>query len=79
MQKINENILLADASGRSLSAKEVFKHAIKFLKNDLRGVCALTLTEDIKESEVLWVLTVPAVWDEMAKFFLRQAAEEVGA
>lgn len=77
--KIEENILLEDATGKSLPAKDVFTHAIKFLKEDLKTVCALGITEDINESEVLWVLTVPAIWNEIAKRFMRQAAEATPA
>lgn len=69
--------MLEDATGKSLPAKDVFTHAIKFLKEDLKTVCALGITEDINESEVLWVLTVPAIWNEIAKRFMRQAAEAV--
>ena len=32
----------------------------------------------IKASDIGWVLTVPAIWDEAAKQFMRQAAAEAG-
>lgn len=30
-----------------------------------------------KDGEILWVLTVPAIWDDSAKVFMREAAIEV--
>jgi len=32
----------------------------------------------IKEGDVLWVLTVPAIWDDAAKVFMKEAAKQVG-
>lgn len=31
----------------------------------------------IQEEEIHWVLTVPAIWDDSAKKFMRDAAEKV--
>lgn len=31
----------------------------------------------IEESDVMWVLTVPAIWDDKSKQFMREAAEKV--
>lgn len=77
MQNIEENILLEDATSKCLPAKDVFKHAIKFLREDLKSACSRSTGESINDSDILWVLTVPAIWNDMAKRFMRQAAEEV--
>ena len=29
------------------------------------------------DSSVIWVITVPAIWDDSAKQFMEEAAEEV--
>ena len=34
-------------------------------------------TDAIKPSEINWVLTVPAIWSDAAKQFMREAAVEV--
>jgi hypothetical protein len=31
----------------------------------------------VKPEEIRWVLTVPAIWDDRAKRFMRDAAEQV--
>ena len=69
--------MLEDAFGKQLPAKDVFKHAIKFLRDDLLRECSKGIISTIEDRDVLWVLTVPAIWNEMAKRFMRVAAEEV--
>lgn len=65
-----------DIRGREMPALEIFTHAVKFMKKHLfnnlegRGI-------KVEDSEILWVLTVPAIWDDPAKEFMRQAAEQV--
>lgn len=61
----------------SLPAIDMFKHAIKALKDHFeeaargRGVV-------FKPEEVLYVLTVPAIWSESAKEFMKKAAIKAG-
>lgn len=38
---------------------------------------AITRQEDVFPTDVFWVLTIPAIWSEPAKQFMRKAAEEV--
>jgi hypothetical protein len=33
--------------------------------------------DGIRNSDIHWVLTVPAIWNDAAKQFMREAAEEV--
>lgn len=59
-----------------MRAITVFAHAIRYLKEhmlktlDQRGA-------GIKARDINWVLTVPAIWDDPSKQFMREAAEEV--
>ena len=59
-----------------MKALTVFSHAIKYLKDHL-----LESLENrgsiVEKEEILWVLTVPAIWDHTAKLFMRKAAEKV--
>lgn len=67
---------ISDIRGRNLKALTVFSHAIRYLKDHL-----LKSLKDkgsiVKERDILWVLTVPAIWDHTAKLFMRKAAEKV--
>ncbi|XP_060594200.1 heat shock 70 kDa protein 12A-like isoform X2 [Ruditapes philippinarum] len=76
---LGRNLLLEDASGKKLSAKLVFSLSIKHLKDDL-----LKLSENrisgggLRDGDIKWVLTVPAIWNDGAKQFMREAAREAG-
>ncbi|KAJ8007820.1 hypothetical protein DPEC_G00098170 [Dallia pectoralis] len=65
---------LEAVSGRKVRAIEVFAHALRFF-----GEHALKEVKDqsssiLKGEEVRWVITVPAVWRQPAKQFMREAA-----
>jgi molecular chaperone DnaK (HSP70) len=55
----------------------VFSLAIKFLKEDLLEECRKQLVDVLTEKDIQWVLTVPAIWNDGAKQFMREAAEDV--
>ena len=65
-----------DVRGRSLPAIYVFSAAIgalrQYLMNQVekRGL-------NLRPDEIKWVLTVPAMWTDMAKEFMRESAEQV--
>ena len=61
---------------KELPALLVFSEAIRYLKGHLTDMMSkqgFTLGDD----DVGWVLTVPAIWDDGAKQFMREAAEKV--
>ena len=69
-----------------MSALDVFKHSIAFIKGELlrelkkQDILSTTLKTEpnkIKENEIGWVLTVPAIRDFTAKQFMREAAKRV--
>jgi molecular chaperone DnaK (HSP70) len=69
--------MLEDETGKMLPAKSVFSLAIEFLKKDLLEECHKQLADDLSEDDIKWVLTVPAIWNDGAKQFMREAAEQV--
>lgn len=77
MQNITEPFLLQDDKERiALPAVVIFVHSITALKTHFenavkdRGVV-------FKPENVLYVLTVPAIWSESAKEFMKKAAIKV--
>lgn len=78
-EELGRNELLEDVSGKKLPAKTVFSLSIKYLKDDLiessRGRIA---GGGLKYEDIAWVLTVPAIWNDAAKQFMREAAIEAG-
>ncbi|XP_052778678.1 heat shock 70 kDa protein 12A-like [Mya arenaria] len=77
-QKLHRNLLLEDENGRKLLARTVFALAIKYLKEDLWVVSNDRIANAVLQNEIHWVLTVPAIWNNAAKQFMREAAEEAG-
>lgn len=59
-----------------MPAKQIFAASIKAIKDELLE-CLVTAGRGAAEHEIRWVLTVPAIWRDEAKYFMRQCAEEV--
>ncbi|XP_060577016.1 heat shock 70 kDa protein 12A-like [Ruditapes philippinarum] len=76
-KKLTRDIKLKDDKGLTLSAMKVFSEGIRYLKDHL----IMTSEEKgvgLRFEEVHWVLTVPAIWNDSAKQFMREAAIEAG-
>ncbi|XP_060552835.1 heat shock 70 kDa protein 12B-like [Ruditapes philippinarum] len=75
---LGQTFKIQDIAGKSLSANVVFSLSIKYLKDDLlETIRSRLLDKTILESDIHWVLTVPAIWNDVAKQFMRSAAENV--
>lgn len=72
-----ETLELKEAGGKTLPAMTVFTLSIKAIKDHLLDMLD-TRGTTLQAEEVLWVLTVPAIWTDSAKFFMRKAAIEAG-
>lgn len=59
-----------------MPAMKVFGEVIKYLKGHLLGALKKRGTL-VDNSDIHWVLTVPAIWADSAKQFMREAAYEV--
>ena len=65
--------MLRDDKGKEMPAMTVFSESIKFLKHHFLDSCS-DRQYGLEENEIHWVLTVPAIWDDTAKQFMREAA-----
>ncbi|KAK3098915.1 hypothetical protein FSP39_024266 [Pinctada imbricata] len=74
-KKVSNSFILKDTEGRSIDAMIVFTNAIKSLKIDAMADMSKRLG-DINEDDVTFILTVPAIWREPSKQFMRIAAEK---
>ncbi|XP_060585439.1 heat shock 70 kDa protein 12B-like [Ruditapes philippinarum] len=79
-QRLGRDMMIYDITGKkSLPAKTVISLSIQYMKDDLMSVLQQrTFGCGIKADEIHWVLTVPAIWNDAAKQFMREAAHEVG-
>lgn len=65
------------ADGREMPLMKVISESLKFIADKALA----KLTEQVGrvvKTKIQWVLTVPALWDEKHKQFMRQAAAEAG-
>ena len=71
---ISRNLILEDGNGHTMNATKVFSESIKYLKDHFVGKIE---SFKLVETDIHWVLTVPAIWKDNAKQFMREAAEQV--
>lgn len=73
---------IEDTLGRSMKAIVIFTAAIRFICQHLLRVLNDTIrsndTVEIKgDTDIHWVLTVPAIWNDLSKHFMREVATKV--
>ncbi len=51
---------------------------LKLLKNFAISKIFNTTAGNLREEEILWCLTIPAIWDDSSKVLMRKAAEKAG-
>ena len=75
-QKISRTDIIEDECGKPMLGLTIISMIIRYLKDDLfkrleqRGM-------PLRDQDILWVLTVPAIWSDAAKQFTKEAAEKV--
>ncbi|OWF41867.1 Heat shock 70 kDa protein 12B [Mizuhopecten yessoensis] len=74
---LDRNVMIKDIGGKEMPALDVFCHSIRYLKDNLMTTLE-NRSIDIKEEEIRFVLTIPAIWNEPAKQFMREAAVKAG-
>lgn len=75
-QRLKRNMTLKDDQGRPMRALDVFSASIRYMNGEVWEKLQNAIMK-IKESDIHWVLTVPAIWEDGAKQFMRLAANKV--
>lgn len=76
LQGLTRLALLEDDKGKTMKAMKVFSSVIGYLRDHMLTTCKNQLS-GIQDSDITWVLTVPAIWNDSSKQFMREAAEKV--
>ena len=77
-QFVTKKTMLTDVLGRELPAVTVFSKAISYIMDQaVSALCKRDSLFDIKTITIQWVVTVPAIWSDVSKQFMRFAATEV--
>lgn len=75
---INKSLLIEDVAGRQYQGKHIFTLFLKALADHFKtSIQKQKLTIDLRH-DIKWVLTVPAIWSEAAKKFMRHCAIDAG-
>ncbi|XP_023564771.1 heat shock 70 kDa protein 12A isoform X3 [Octodon degus] len=69
---------LTAANGKKVKALEIFAYALQYFKEQALKELSDQAGSDFENSDVRWVITVPAIWKQPAKQFMRQAAYQAG-
>lgn len=76
IQSGDQEVLIEDETGKSLPAMVVFSESLRYLKQSVFD-CVRKQLIDIELRDIKWIVTVPAIWSDPAKAFMRKAALEV--
>ena len=79
LQELHHGMELEASNGRRVRAVTVFAHALRFfMETCLSELSDMAISDQaITSADVQWVITVPAIWRQSAKQFMRHAAIEV--
>lgn len=72
---VKKTMTIKDATGKPMDAVDVFGGCIRFLSDHLFDRVKQSIPESKKE-DIRYVLTVPAIWNEGAKLFMKEAAKK---
>lgn len=67
---------IKDIEGRDIEAMTVFSHSVAYMKRKIIEVVR-EKSPVVREDDIHYVLTTPAIWSEQAKLFMRKAARNV--
>ncbi|XP_064630076.1 heat shock 70 kDa protein 12A-like isoform X2 [Lineus longissimus] len=76
--ELNEKTMIPASNGKEVPAVNVFAHSLMFFKEHALQELSDQSTIKILNEDVRWVITVPAIWKQPAKQFMRQAAYKAG-
>ncbi|XP_028673861.1 heat shock 70 kDa protein 12A-like [Erpetoichthys calabaricus] len=78
-QNITENLMISAKDGKQLPAIKVFSESLRYLKEHALSTVKANVPDfQFVPQDITWVLTVPAIWNNAAKEFMRRAAKEAG-
>uniref|UniRef100_A0AAU0MUJ9 Heat shock protein family A member 12 variant X1 n=1 Tax=Urechis unicinctus TaxID=6432 RepID=A0AAU0MUJ9_UREUN len=78
IKKLNKATNITASNGHFRPAIQIFAMALEYLKNHLLEVVTKQLKSCPNTRRIRWVITVPAIWSDASKQFMREAAFEAG-
>lgn len=80
-EMLESSMEIEDHLGKPLTAIDVFSKSLHYIKEVVLKELESAKADEgegnlIAEENIHWIVTVPAIWDEFAKQFMREAAEK---
>ncbi|XP_061186261.1 heat shock 70 kDa protein 12A-like [Saccostrea echinata] len=75
---LDRNLLVRDVLKRYVPAHGLFIETIRFLKRHFLKALVSVRGLDFKEDDIQYVLTIPAIWSDVAKQIMRESANFAG-
>ncbi|XP_045203853.2 heat shock 70 kDa protein 12B-like [Mercenaria mercenaria] len=76
-QRLRLDMTLKEQAGKTLPVITVISASIKFLADDMIAELEKRI-HGVRRDDIQWVITVPAIWTDQAKFMMREAAVKAG-
>jgi hypothetical protein len=76
LQPLSRESKIKTVDGKEMSALLIISLSINFLRESLVRVLCNRIN-GFREDDISWVLTVPAIWSDAAKQFMKEAAVKV--
>ena len=76
-QSLGRSTMITAANGASISALKVFSLTLRYFRDHAIQELRDATGTKIDGQDVRWVITVPAIWRQQAKQFMREAAYQV--
>ncbi|CAN0209375.1 unnamed protein product, partial [Scytosiphon promiscuus] len=76
-QSVNDPVAVSEC-GRALPLLVVMGAILRHFKNDVLAYLSTVFEVDHYIKEVMWVVTIPAIYDDFARRFMRVAAHKAG-
>ncbi|XP_068758558.1 heat shock 70 kDa protein 12A-like [Montipora capricornis] len=77
-ETLSRNTLLEARNGKQVRALDIFSYSLEYLKDKALERISDESGIEYTAEEVRWVITVPAIWKQSAKQFMREAAYQAG-
>ena len=69
--------MIEDVLGKKLPAKRVFTLSIQHISNEVIELGKVHTGGELTGKDFHWTMSVPAIWSDAAKQFMREVATEV--
>jgi molecular chaperone DnaK (HSP70) len=76
LQPLSRESKIKTVDGKEMSASRIIALSINFLRESLVSVLCNRIN-GFREEDISWVITLPAIWSDAAKQFMKEAARMV--